>query len=192
MCPPHEAPWTQDNEERSTGWKGSSLDVSFYLITLIIHYPDSAEALLSWLAPAIYNVQCPWQPDMTMGTENGTQKVGMPTKWLFTLPTKTAKLKDPTGSFLPSRQEFPEKFIQRSFCYSAAVILKYKFFSISFHIRDPLSLPRLICHRLSGLIFFATPLTVSDFSLDQSICVTDFSFHFLQASPWHQSFPFWQ
>lgn len=51
-----------------------------------------------------------------------TWKMGMSTRWLFTLPTNTAKLRAPIQSFLPSRKVFPEKFIQRSFCYSAAAI----------------------------------------------------------------------
>lgn len=80
------------------------------------------------------------------------------------------------------RKVYPEKFLLFCCCH-----FEYSFvFSISFHVRNLFALLRLICHSLSGLIFFPAPLTVSDFSFNQSICGRDFSFHcftFLSLAP---------
>lgn len=54
-----------------------------------------------------------------------------------------------------SRKVYPEKFLLFCSCHFSFNFI----FSISFHMRNPFALLRLICHRLSGLIFF--PDTVS-------------------------------
>lgn len=75
------------------------------------------------------------------------------------------------------RKVYPEKFLLFFCCH-----FEYNFiFPISYHVRNPFALLRLICHRLSGLISFPAPLTVSEFSFDQSICVRDFSSHLLHS-----------
>lgn len=85
-----------------------------------------------------------------------------------------------------SREVYPEKFLLSYCCH----FLFNFIFCLSSRIWDPLALFRLICHRVVGLIFFAVLLTVADFSFNQSICVSDFLFHLLQASPQYLSLPF--
>lgn len=125
-----------------------------------------------------------------MGTETGTQKTGTSTKWVFTLPTNIANLRT-LQLKLPHIWKriwmvYPEKFLPSCCCH----FLFNFIFCLSSHIRNPLALFRLICHRVVGLIFFPLPLTVSDFSFNQSIRVNDVLFHLLQASPQYLYVPF--
>lgn len=125
-----------------------------------------------------------------MCTETGAQKMGMSTRWVFTLPTNiakliTPKLKLPLTWKRTRRKVYPGKFLLTC-CWHLLLI----FFCLSSQTGNPLPLFRLTHHRVVGLTFSPVPLRVSDFSFNQSICASDFLFHLLQASPQHLSLPF--
>lgn len=122
---------------------------------------------------------------MTTCTESGTQKMGISMKWVFMSAISTAKLTTPDLKFSPIWKRlstvYPGRFILSCCCH---LLLNF-ILCLSSQIRNPLALFRLICHIVVGLMFFPVLLTVSDFSLTTSICVSNFLFHLLHASPLH-------